>query len=185
MFAVVPTKALTLVRNLLAAGEETVQVKIEESQVFIRTVRAALAARLVEGHFPPYEDVVPRALDRKLDVNREGFQAALRRAALLTTRESSAVRFLFAREGLELTARVPEVGESKVRFPIDYPFDKLEVGFNPQFLQDVLKVIEGTTVRFELKDAQSAALVKELVEVEGALKEVPGFTYVIMPINLS
>jgi DNA polymerase-3 subunit beta len=184
VFAVVPTKGLTLLRNLLAQGEESVQLRFEESQVFLRTSRAVLAARLVEGHFPPYEDVLPKVLEKKLDLDREAFQAALRRAALLTTRESQAVRFQFSREGLDLTARVPEVGESRVRFGIDYPFEKLEIGFNPQFLQDALKVIESRTIRFELKDGQSAALVKELQATDAGPVEVAGFLYVIMPINL-
>lgn len=184
VFAVVPTKGLTLLRNLLAQGEDTVQLRFEESQVFLKTTRAVLSARLVEGHFPPYEDVLPKALEKKLDVDREAFQSALRRAALLTTRESQAVRFQFTREGLELTARVPEVGESRVRFGIDYPFEKLEIGFNPQFLQDALKVLESRTVRFELRDGQSAALVKELQVTDAGPAEVPGFLYVIMPINL-
>lgn len=190
VFVVIPTKGLTLMKNLLAAGDETVAVRVEESQVFLRTSRGVVAARLVEGHFPPYEDVLPRSLDKKLDLSREGFAAALRRAALLTTRESLAVRFQFAREGLELTARVPEVGESRVRFPIDYPYESLEVGFNPQYLQDVLRVLASETFRFECKDAQSAALVKGLEAVESGKdgeitrREVPGFLYVIMPINL-
>ena len=184
VFAVVPTKGLTLLKRLLAAGEESVSLRFEESQVFIKTNKAVLAARLVEGHFPPYEDVLPKTLDKKLDLDRDAFQSALRRASLLTTRENQAVRFHFTREGLELTACVPEVGGSRVRFGIDYPFEKLEVGFNPQFLQDVLKVLESRTVRLELRDAQSAALVKELTTTEGGTVETPGFLYVIMPINL-
>jgi DNA polymerase-3 subunit beta len=184
VFAVVPTKGLTLLKNMLSAGEESVSLRIEESQIFLKTTRAVLSARLVEGHFPPYEDVLPKALEKKLDVDREAFQSSLRRASILTTRESQAVRFVFSREGLELTARVPEVGESRVHFGIDYPFERLEVGFNPQFLQDALKVIEGKTVRIELRDAQSAALVKELATTDAGVAEVPGFLYVIMPINL-
>lgn len=184
VFAVVPTKGLALLKNLLAQGEESVSLRFEESQVFLKTSRAVLSARLVEGHFPPYEDVLPKDLEKKLDVDREAFQSALRRAALLTTRESQAVRFQFSREGLELTARVPEVGESRVRFAVDYPFEKLEIGFNPQFLQDALKVLESRTVRFELRDAQSAALLKELSVTDAGTQEVAGYLYVIMPINL-
>jgi DNA polymerase-3 subunit beta len=178
-------------KNLLAAGDEAVAVRVEESQVFLKTSRGVVAARLVEGHFPPYEDVLPRSLDKKLDLSKEAFGAALRRASLLTTRESLAVRFQFSREGLELTARVPEVGESRVRFPLEYPFEPLEVGFNPQFLQDVLRVLDAERVRLELRDAQSAALVKGLEPAPegagaapGALREMPGFLYVVMPINL-
>ncbi len=85
---------------------------------------------------------------------------------------------------MDLTARIPEVGESRVRFATDYPYEDLEVGFNPQYLQDGLKVLSGNQVRFELKDSQSPAVLRDLHEVDGALKEIPGFLYVIMPIQL-
>lgn len=182
-FVVVPTKGLTLVQRLLAQGEETVRLRVVENELQVRTLRATIAARLVEGHFPPYEEVLPRALEKKLELPREPFQGALRRTALLTTRESSAVRFKFTREGLEMTARVPEVGESRVRFALDFPYQDLEIGFNPQFLQDALKVVEGSSFRLELKSADTAALLREHETVTS--EAARGFLYVVMPINLA
>ena len=64
---------------------------------------SARFARLVEGHFPPYEDVLPKAHDKKLVLPRDPFLAALRRAALLGTKDSQAVRFRFAREPVRNT----------------------------------------------------------------------------------
>lgn len=180
-FAVVPTKALTLIQRLLAEGEESVKLRVLENEFQVQTLRATISARLVEGHFPPYEEVLPRALEKKLELPREAFSGALRRTALLTTRESSAVRFKFSKDGLEMTARVPEVGESRVHFALDFPYGDLEIGFNPQYITDALKVIDGESFRLELKGADAAAVVREREEKEGAGR----FLYVVMPINLS
>ena len=65
------------------------------------------------------------------------------------------------REGIELTSRVPEVGESRVRFPADYPYDALEVGFNPTYFADLLKVMTTSEFKLELKDEKSAAVIRE------------------------
>ncbi|MCW8141858.1 MAG: hypothetical protein KIT58_23375, partial [Planctomycetota bacterium] len=100
------------------------------------------------------------------------------RASLLATKDSQAVRFRFAREGLELTARVPEVGESRVQFPLDYPFDELTIGFNPAFFADVLKVLNTTEFVLQLKDTRSAAVVQEQDKDGGV------FVYLVMPLNL-
>ena len=178
VFVVVPTKGMTLLQRVVAAGEESVEVAVESSQVVFRTANATVLARLIEGHFPPYEDVLPKAHDKKLQVNREAFLGALRRAALLATKDSQAVRFAFGREGLELTARVPEVGESRVAFPLDYPFDALETAFNPQFFADVLRVLGGAEFNLHLKDARSAAVVREDDPAGGT------FVYLVMPLSL-
>jgi DNA polymerase-3 subunit beta len=178
VFVVVPTKAMQLLQRVVGSGEQHVEICVEPAQVHLRTATATVVARLIEGHFPPYEDVLPKNHDKKLVLPREGFLSALRRAALLATKDSQAVRFRFAREGLELTARVPEVGESRVQFPLDYPFDELTIGFNPAFFADVLKVLATTEFTLQLKDTRSAAVVQEQDKDGGV------FVYLVMPLNL-
>ncbi|HBP22333.1 MAG TPA: DNA polymerase III subunit beta [Planctomycetes bacterium] len=175
---VVPTKGMTLLARILGSHEEQVEISVEGSQIYMRTASALLSARLVQGHFPPYEEVLPKDHDKILTVPRESFLSALRRAALLGTKDSQAVRFCFAKEGLELTSRVPEVGESRIQFPIDFPFEEaLEIGFNPGYFSDVLKVLETTEFRLELKDARSAAVVREESDDQR-------YVYLVMPLNL-
>ena len=179
VFAVVPTKGMTLVQRV-CEGDDFVEVVVERSQIHLRTARGVISARLIEGHFPPYADVLPKAHDIDMQVAREDFMGALRRASLLATKDSQAVRFVFSREGVEMTARVPEVGESRVSFGLDFPRDEsLEIGFNPQYFTDVLRVLDTEQFHLQLKDTKSAAVVREEKD-DGSL-----YVYMIMPLNLS
>ena len=47
------------------------------------------------------------------------------------------------------------------------------IGFNPQYLQDALKVLDSETVRLELKDGSKP----------GVIREGHDFLYVLMPVN--
>lgn len=174
---VVPTKGMTLLQRVLAGSHEDVQLAIEDNQVHLKTGHALLSCRLVQGHFPPYEEVLPKDHDKPLTLPREAFLSALRRAALLATKDTQAVRFHFGREGLELTARVPEVGESRVQFPLDFPYDDLEIGFNPSYFADVLKVLDTPEFLLELKDQKSAAVVREENDQQR-------YVYLVMPLSL-
>lgn len=179
--AIVPTKGLVAVHDLLDEGEDEVLIAVDGNKVLIHTRRSAIIARRVNGNFPPFEGVIPQDCPIKLDVNREDFGQALRLAALLTTRDSQAVKFSFSKKGgLEISSRVPEVGESRVNFAVPFPHAPLEIGFNPVFIQDALKVLRSEQVRFELQGDDSAALITELEE--GV--PVPGFAYITMPINV-
>lgn len=178
VFVVVPTKGMTLLQRVLTQGEEFVEVAVEPSQVQMRTAHATVSARLIEGHFPPYEDVLPDPYDQTLSVNREAFLAALRRASLLGTKDSKAVRFQFSREGLQLTSRVPEVGESRVTYPLDFPFEPVEIGFNPTYFADALKVLDTTEFALEVKNPTSAAVIRESDDKGSS------FVYLVMPLNL-
>src|SRR5437764_12887649 len=57
--AIVPTKALNLLDKLIDDPEEMVAIKFRENQVIFHTPSATLTSNLVEGQFPPYEDVIP------------------------------------------------------------------------------------------------------------------------------
>ena len=175
---VVPTKGMTLLQRVIDPREETVEIVVKDAQVHVRTARAVISARLVQGHFPPYEEVLPKDHDKLLKLPREAFLSALRRASLLTTKDSQAVRFGFSREGLELTARVPEVGESRVHFPLDFPYETLDIGFNPAYFTDALKVLDKAEFNLEVKDTRSAAVIRE-EEPDGI-----SLIYLVMPLNL-
>src|SRR4029077_7067120 len=102
---------------------------------------ATLTSNLVEGQFPPFEDVIPKDTDKKMTAATADFLSAIRRAALLTTEESKGVRLQFNKKGLVLTSRSPESGEATVNFPCKYEGADVEIGFNPQFLVDALRVV--------------------------------------------
>ncbi len=100
---------------------------------------------------------------------------AIRRAALLTNEESKGVRMSFAESELTLTSRAPEMGEAEIHVEMkEYEGDPGEIGFNPGFITDALKVIDGGDVIIELKAANKP----------GVLKTGNEFTYVVMPVNL-
>lgn len=181
---IIPSKALGMLQKLIAGHDEPVQIAITDSQILFSfgtaasPGRAVLVSNLVEGSFPPYEDVIPKDNDKKVIFDRESVASAVRRAALLTNEESRGVRMAFKSKGkqLELSSRAAEVGEAQVRVELkSYEGDDLEIGFNPQFLVDAFKVLGDQEVIMELK-AQNKP---------GLIKSGQDFMYVVMPVSLT
>ena len=172
--AIVPTKALQLVDKLVGDPEEMVRVQIRPNQIIFATSAATLTSNLVEGQFPPFEDVIPKDSDKKMTASCSDLSSAVRRASLLTTEESKGVRMHFTKNGLTLTSRSAEAGEAEVNFACRYEGADLEIGFNPQFLVDALKVTDADEITFEMSAANRP----------GLLRGGEDFVYVIMPVNL-
>src|SRR5205085_10962027 len=80
--AIIPTKALQLVEKLIDDPEEAVGFQMRENQVIVHTQSATLTSNLVEGQFPPYEDVIPKDGDKKMTASTADFLSAIKRAAL-------------------------------------------------------------------------------------------------------
>ncbi|MCP3906097.1 MAG: DNA polymerase III subunit beta [Planctomycetes bacterium] len=177
---IVPAKALNLLSRLVRDDADTpVHVAIEENQALFRigagTGRADLSTNLVEGTFPPFEDVIPKDQDKKVTFDVEVLRSAIKRAALLTNEESKGVRLIFGDDMLTLKSRAPEMGEAEIRVDLQrYEGEPVEIGFNPGFIVDALKVIDEENVIVELKAANKP----------GVLRTGNDFTYVVMPVNL-
>src|SRR5215218_5368349 len=172
--AIIPAKALTLIDKLIDDPEESVAFQVRENQVIFHTSSATLTSNLVEGQFPPYEDVIPKDTDKKMTAGTADFLSAIRRAALLTTEESKGVRMAFSKKGVVLTSRSPESGEATINFPAKFEGADMEIGFNPQFLTDALRVVDSDEITLELTAPNRP----------GLLKGGADFLYVIMPVNL-
>jgi DNA polymerase-3 subunit beta len=152
-----------------------VAVQLGENQALIRGGPYVLSSALVEGHFPQYREVIPKDSDKRVELTTEEFESGVRRAALLTNEQSKGVRLSFDKGKLVLSSRAPEQGEATIQMGIEYEAEPMEIGFNPAFLSEALKVLEEPMVTLEMKDAGRP----------GVLRCGDAFLYVLMPVSLS
>lgn len=172
---IVPTKTMNLLDKVLTEEDEHVALNVEETQVRLKTKRALIFSRLIEGHFPDYEAVVPSSLDKKVSVERDALHAAIRKIALMTTDKTRAVKFSLSKGKLVLFTRTQDVGEVKVELPVEYKGEEFEVIFNPDYVADYLKVVGEESVELHLKDRTSA----------GVFKAGKDYVYVLMPLTIT
>lgn len=178
---IVPSKALNLALKLIGDPEQIVRVAATESQIMFSfgdesdPTRALLVSNLVEGAFPPYEDVIPKEQDKKATFEREALASGVRRAALLTSEETRGVRMALDKDRLRLSSRAPEMGEAEIDVPVSgYDGEPIEIGFNPAYLTEALRVIGDANVVVELKAPNKPGLIRSGND----------FLYVVMPVNL-
>jgi DNA polymerase-3 subunit beta len=170
--AIVPTKGLQQVDRAIDGGDESVRLAVGNNHFCARTSRTTLVSRLVEGSFPNYRDVIPQNCKQKAVLPRDVLMAALRRAALVTSRDAQSVRLQFHPEGLTISARSPE-GSAEESLACDFAGPGDVLGYNPEFLLDALNVLKGESVVFEWEGKTAP----------GKLTE-GSYTYVVMPVSL-
>ena len=172
---IVPAKTMSLLEKLTGGEKDKVIVRLVDSQVMFACGNVVIISNLVEGNFPKYEDIIPSDYQKKLTLATDVALSAVRRAALLTSEESRGIKVAVSKNKLVFSGRAPETGDAEVDVMVDYTGEPIEIGFNPQFLADALKVIKEP--QFELELGQS--------DTPGLIKAGANFLYVLMPINLS
>jgi DNA polymerase-3 subunit beta len=172
---IVAKKSLGELRKLT---DEAVEFDRDENNLFFRVGSRMLISRIIESKFPNFEAVIPKDNPHLLRVDKEEFTQAIRRVALLSTERSRGVKFSLAKGSLKLFSSNPEIGEARDDLDVDYKGAELEVGFNSQYLLDFLQSIGSERIRLELKDENSAAIMKP------DLDEDIRYTYVLMPMKI-
>lgn len=171
---IVPAKTMSLLDKIGVTDKETVSVKLVDNQILIACGNVVISSNLVEGNFPKYQDIIPSDNDRKLVLDREKTFSAVRRAALLTSEESRGIKLSLAAGKLVLSSRAPETGDAEVVLEVDYDGPELDIGFNPQYLTDVLRAVEADQFELLLGDSDRPGLIRAGQD----------FLYVLMPISL-
>jgi DNA polymerase-3 subunit beta len=171
---VVPVKAMTLLERNLQEPDELVRIALRPNEVLMKTDRAMIYSRLVEGRFPNYKQVLPQKHSFKIPLLVGPFQTAVRQAAIMTDEESKRVVFQFAKGKLTLQARGVGSGRSKVEMPLEYEGKAVEISFDPKFLTDMLRILDaGDKLTLEMQDGGSPALFR----TEGG-----EYQYVVVPL---
>jgi DNA polymerase-3 subunit beta len=177
---IVPTKALQQVLRLATIVEdEGIQVKLADDHAIFRFDETALFTRLIEGPFPKYQDVIPKANEKKVVVKRDLLADALRRVSLLADNLTHQVRVSVKRDLLVLSARTQDIGEAKEEVEAQYGGDEMDMGYNAQYLSEIVRNVDSDEVLLSLSTPLNAGLVEPLEQGKDE-----NYLCLIMPLRL-
>ncbi|MGC8743886.1 MAG: DNA polymerase III subunit beta [Verrucomicrobiia bacterium] len=133
-----------------------------------------LFTKLIEGSYPNYRQVVPKESKYRIELHREEFLSALKRAEIVTSERQSSVKLSFSENLMTVTTNTPEVGDFTENVAVKFNGEEFSIAFNPVYLIEPLSVLTEDVVYFELTDNLSP----------GVLKVNNPFLYVVMPLRL-
>jgi len=171
---IIPTKTTQeLLRNL----GDTKQVKIlfSKNQAAFYLNNLHIVSRLIEGEFPDYKQAIPKEAEKKLTIERNRLIPAIKRASLLITPESQAIKLHLTKNRLTISKTTPEIGETKEELEAGYAGNELQIGFNPAYLLEALKNIDQEKVEIELTGP----------EKPGVIRVKENYIYIVLPMQIS
>jgi DNA polymerase-3 subunit beta len=172
---IVPRKAVVEIARVLGVSED-VQIAITENQFVLQMPNFVMTARLIEGQFPNYEAVLPRAHPGKLVIPRGALMSALRRVAVMAEERNKPVKMLLRPGSVVLSAASHDLGEAEEALQVTYSGEEVSIGFNSRYVLEALAPIEKDEIVFEFKDGLSPGVVKGVEE--------EGYSCVIMPMRI-
>ena len=180
---IVPTKASNELSRIMDEGRGELKIVLGENQIAFYLDKIILVSRLIDGHFPDYQKVIPKKAKEKIVLEREPFLLALKRVSVLTSEKSSSVRLDISADKMLLTTTASEIGEAHEELDLDYKGEDISIAFNPMYILDFLKNEERENVCLELTDSLSPGLIRPALP-DGTQAGEEKSLYVIMPMKL-
>jgi DNA polymerase-3 subunit beta len=173
---ILPRKTVLELQRLLKDVDTPIEMRFANNQAKFSFSGMEFVTKLVEGKFPDYNRVIPRNHKNAVVLGRAPLLASLQRAAILTSEKFKGVRVNIEPGVLRIASSNAEQEEAKEELEVDYNGDAIEIGFNVNYLIDVLANSSQEMVKLELQDSSASAL----FSVPGQ----PGFKYVVMPMRI-
>jgi DNA polymerase-3 subunit beta len=169
---IVMTRGVEQLARLADYSKEPIRFAATDTQFLAENSAGRIVCQLVEGQFPNYQEVIPTESKVKVELPVRELLSAVRRASYLTTDQTRVVDFCFSAGVLAITAESPDVGRAEVRMPVDYEGEEATIAFNPEFLEDMLAIVEREGVKMRFVDRRSPCVMKSGMD----------FTYVVSPV---
>ena len=171
----VPRKAVTELRKIL---KQTKSIKIGYEKNFFITLGEdmVLFSRLIDADFPDYKQVIPENSEIEIILNRDVFLSALKRVCVFSSEKTKSVKLNLENNSITLTSVSPDVGEAIESFGTNYQGEAKEVGFNGNYIIDVLETMNETDIIFQLTDELSPTVLKPA--------ENDNYISVVMPMRI-
>ena len=176
MQIIVPRKAvIELERTLTAPDDTEIEVQIGKNYFRVILPEFQFTSKLIEGRFPDYTRVIAPDNTKLLVANRLALKQALIRTAILSNETYRGVRLDLQDNSLVLSANNPEHEEAQDQMEVKYNDESMEIGFNVNYLLDIVNVLDTENIDFYFDSPQMNLLIKDNDSFS---------TYVVSPIKL-
>jgi DNA polymerase-3 subunit beta len=175
---IVPPKALEQIRRLFPEDEE-LEIARGENHLGFRSPFTAVYTRLIEGPYPNYDQVIPRDNNRVAIADRAALTSALRRMSVIASDQTHRIRMSFNAGMLKFSVQTPDLGEAQDELAVRYTGDPLDIGFNANYVLEILRYIPTDEVRLTFKAPERAAT----LEPEG-WSDSASYLCLVMPLRL-
>jgi DNA polymerase-3 subunit beta len=157
---IVPKKALNQLKNNLHTSTE-VTISYNENHLFVQGENIHLSCRLIDAKFPDYKVVIPADNPYTLTLFKSDFLSALRRVSVFANKSTNQVVLDIVGNGLHLYAQDVDFSfEGNEQLTCQYNGEDMKIAFNARLLLELITVLEGDEIMFELSTPNRAGLVK-------------------------
>ncbi|HMM04089.1 MAG: DNA polymerase III subunit beta [Dysgonomonas sp.] len=157
---ILPKKPANLLKAILPKEAETVEIKFDENNAYIKMSSYTMTCRFIEGRYPNYNSVIPQNNTNKVILDRQAFLNALKRVSVFSNQASNLIKLQLTDRNIIVTAQDIDFSTAaEETIACEYTGSPMNIGFKSSFLIEILNNIPSTDISLELSDPSRAGLI--------------------------
>lgn len=155
---IIPRKAAAEIRKFIQP-DSSITCTVGVNHALFKIGEVDFLARLIEGAFPAYDQVVPMGNDKKIVVSREAFIKALRKTTTMASEGTRQVAVEVAGASMVVSSKSADIGEGTDEIEVEYGGDSFRAGFNAKYLLDAAAAFDTDKITLSMGTPLSPALI--------------------------
>jgi DNA polymerase-3 subunit beta len=175
---IIPRKGVAELLRLLQTSEEEVEVALAQHHIRVTAKDFTLTSKLIDGKYPDYNKVLPKASDKKILLNRDTFKQALSRVIILSNEKFRGVTLHWQENLLSLQSHNMEHEEAEEKLEVNYVKADTQLGFNANYLLDILNCVAAGEVELAIAQGDTSLIIQPCENTQAST------LFVVMPVLL-
>lgn len=180
--AVIPGKTLNEVNKIILDSFDSIKIGVSTNQAIFEMENCKIVTRLLDGEFLNYASVIPSNWETRIRVNKNILQNCFERVSLISAssieKEKKYPVKISIDVGKVVISCTNQTGDAKEEMYTETEGKALEIGVNPKYFLDALKVIEDEEIYVSFGTNISPCIIKPVDE------SARNYTYMILPIRM-
>ncbi|MBD5272914.1 MAG: DNA polymerase III subunit beta [Bacteroides sp.] len=165
---IMPSKPASILRSIIGKDDADVKLTFDSKGAVFEIGDFILSCLFIKGTYPNYNRVIPTDSPFSLTVDRVSLLNALRRVCLFAAKSSNLVVLKLDTAGINITSQDLDYGTSaEENVSCDYEGNKMTIGFNGQFMIEILNNLHDEAVVIKLSDPARPGVYSPLKQQEG------------------
>jgi len=176
MSVIVPSKTIMELGRIISKYDEEVTMRISKNQILFELSNISLVSRLIEGNFPPYEQIIPNELKTKVKIMKEELIQTVKRVSLFSQENASNIKVSIGQGKLTIVAEADQVGNETAEIPAEVNGDEIEIAFNANYVLSGLEAIKSEEILLEVNTETNPGILRAPDKAD--------YLYVVMPLKI-
>lgn len=178
---IIPDRYTRILSNIIPTNCKNIAINSDSKNISFEFGNFTLTCRMIEGRYPNYRAVIPINLPVKVTANNSELLGALKRVSVFSNKVTSIICLDATSDKINITSKDFDLSTSaEEHIPVEsQEGENIQIGFNSNYLKEILSNIPSEKVKIEMTDPSRAALLSRADE------DVSSLTYLIMPMSIN